>query len=104
MRREQIHKLCCNHYLSPDLILKPMSTSETAWCWNAMDYTNPEGTYEHFAVRFKVCINGKPKQPDIYTDIRICSDDTVESRNISVQSLPSSHVMSEAQFDEHNYE
>jgi len=54
MRREQIHKLCCNHNLTPDLILKPMSTSETAWRWNAMDFTEPQGNYEHFALRFKV--------------------------------------------------
>lgn len=54
MRREQIFKLCLNHAVTPDLELKPMATSEVAWCWHAMDYTDPQGSLEMLAIKFKV--------------------------------------------------
>ncbi|KAK4319922.1 hypothetical protein Pmani_009183 [Petrolisthes manimaculis] len=53
-RREMVHKLCCNHYLTPQLELKPLQTSETAWCWYAIDYSdNLQGTSEQLALKFK---------------------------------------------------
>ncbi|KAK8724994.1 hypothetical protein OTU49_011020 [Cherax quadricarinatus] len=53
-RRELVHKTCCNHYLTPQLELRPLQTSETAWCWYATDYSDSlEGSSEHLAVRFK---------------------------------------------------
>merc|ERR1719232_2586499 len=36
--------------------LKPLSNSETAWCWYAMDFSDGHeatGSLEHLAVRFK---------------------------------------------------
>jgi len=39
LRREQVHKLVCNHLVSAALVLEPLSTSETAWCWNAIDFS-----------------------------------------------------------------
>lgn len=51
--RDQIHKLACNHWLTDDMKLKPMSTSTTAWTWFAMDFSQGELVSESFAVRFK---------------------------------------------------
>ena len=56
MRRQQVHKVCCNHYLTPDLVLEPMSTSERAFCWKAIDFSDPKGRLDQFAARFKVSI------------------------------------------------
>ena len=53
VNRDQIHKLACNHLLTEDMSLKPMSTSTTAWTWVAMDYSQGELIKESFAVRFK---------------------------------------------------
>lgn len=53
LRREQIHKIACNHRITTDMELKPMMSSETAVCWFAMDYAEDEGKVEQFAVRFK---------------------------------------------------
>lgn len=53
-RRDQVLKISCNHLLTPDLQLKPMSTSETSWCWTAQDYAEGEARIEQFAVKFKV--------------------------------------------------
>ncbi|XP_062594997.1 E3 SUMO-protein ligase RanBP2-like [Saccostrea cucullata] len=54
MRREQIHKICCNHYITTKLDLKPMPNSNgKAWIWFAMDHSDEEPKYENFSVRFK---------------------------------------------------
>ncbi|TRY72155.1 hypothetical protein TCAL_00256 [Tigriopus californicus] len=53
LRREQIHKVACNHLITKDMDLKAMFGSETAVCWFAMDYAEDEAKMEHLAVRFK---------------------------------------------------
>ncbi|XP_059169500.1 E3 SUMO-protein ligase RanBP2-like isoform X2 [Physella acuta] len=52
-RREQVLKVACNHLISVDMNLKPLSTSETAWCWVANDFTDTEPSVERFAAKFK---------------------------------------------------
>ncbi len=54
LRRDQIHKIACNHLISTEMELKPMQTSETAVCWFAMDYADEEAKLEHLAVKFKL--------------------------------------------------
>ncbi|XP_075236358.1 E3 SUMO-protein ligase RanBP2-like isoform X2 [Lycorma delicatula] len=55
MRREQVHKVVCNHLITPELNLAPLTTSRLAWCWSAMnmaeEYSQPQ--LERLAVRFK---------------------------------------------------
>ncbi|OAD60504.1 E3 SUMO-protein ligase RanBP2, partial [Eufriesea mexicana] len=51
MRREQILKLCLNHFVLPNLELKPKD--EKSWIWNAADYSEGEIEYTLFACRFK---------------------------------------------------
>ena len=54
LRREQVHKLACNHLLTADLVFRPLNTSETSWCWTAQDYSEGEPKIEQLAVKFKV--------------------------------------------------
>lgn len=53
LRREQVHKIACNHYLTRDMKLVPMNNTETAICWFAMDFAEEEPAEEQFAARFK---------------------------------------------------
>ncbi|CAH1128711.1 unnamed protein product [Ceutorhynchus assimilis] len=53
LRREQVHKVVLNQRLTPDLELQPMSTSDKAWIWAGMNYTDEEANLEQLAVRFK---------------------------------------------------
>merc|ERR1719319_1525347 len=53
MRREQVHKICCNHSLSPDMEFSPMQSSDKAWTWSAPDFSEGEIVNELFAVKFK---------------------------------------------------
>ncbi|VUZ47137.1 unnamed protein product [Hymenolepis diminuta] len=60
MRREQVHKVCCNHWITPGMTIKPMEGSKavvTPWVWWAVDFSHedagPEGRREMLSVRFK---------------------------------------------------
>ncbi|XP_065211269.1 ranBP2-like and GRIP domain-containing protein 4 isoform X2 [Planococcus citri] len=53
MRREQVHKVCCNHRLLKEHELKKHSTSDKAWTWCAQDYSENELKNETFCVKFK---------------------------------------------------
>ena len=55
MRREQVKKLCCNHYLAPKMFLSPMANSDRAWIWYTLsDFADEVSTPEKFAVKFKL--------------------------------------------------
>ena len=50
----QVHKIACNHLISKDMSLVPLASSETAWCWFAVDHSEgcpPEGRHDQLAVR-----------------------------------------------------
>ena len=53
MRREQVLKLCANHYITAAMKLVPMKTSETSLCWVASDYSEGEVQKEQLCVKFK---------------------------------------------------
>ena len=42
MRREQVLKICCNHLLGPEIVLRPMANSDKAWVWHALDASEDE--------------------------------------------------------------
>ncbi|MCJ8732174.1 hypothetical protein PDJAM_G00208100 [Pangasius djambal] len=54
MRRDQVLKLCANHWITSDMKLEPMKGSEKAWIWSAYDFAEGEGKVEQLAVRFKL--------------------------------------------------
>ena len=46
-------KICCNHYISPQLSLQPLQTSERSWTWTAQDFSEGELVQETLALKFK---------------------------------------------------
>lgn len=55
LRREQVHKVVCNQLVTSDLALKPLSLSDRAWCWGALNYAEEdEPKVEELAIRFKL--------------------------------------------------
>ncbi|XP_016339596.1 E3 SUMO-protein ligase RanBP2-like isoform X2 [Sinocyclocheilus anshuiensis] len=54
MRRDQVLKLCANHWIASNMKLEPMKGAEKAWIWSAFDFAEEQGTVEQLAVRFKL--------------------------------------------------
>jgi len=56
MRRDKTFKVCANHYVDPDITLKPHGGSEKAFVWNTwgdMAYGDEEPQKQMFAIRFR---------------------------------------------------
>ncbi|KAL1491802.1 hypothetical protein ABEB36_012345 [Hypothenemus hampei] len=53
MRREQVHKICANHFLNKEITLTPMATNDRAFIWAAQDFADEKLILEKFCVRFK---------------------------------------------------
>ncbi|XP_038050188.1 E3 SUMO-protein ligase RanBP2-like [Patiria miniata] len=53
MRREQVLKVCANHYVTPELNLQCYAGSTKSWVWMAMDASEDEVQMEQLAVRFR---------------------------------------------------
>uniref|UniRef100_A0A667ZKL8 RAN binding protein 2 n=1 Tax=Myripristis murdjan TaxID=586833 RepID=A0A667ZKL8_9TELE len=55
MRRDQVLKICANHWITAAMKLEPMMGAEKAWVWSAWDFAEGrEGKVEQLAVRFKL--------------------------------------------------
>jgi Ran-binding protein 1 len=55
MRRDKTFKVCANHYVDPDISLKPHGGSDRAWVWNTFaDFADgeEESQKQLFAIRF----------------------------------------------------
>ncbi|XP_072041062.1 uncharacterized protein [Amphiura filiformis] len=53
MRRDQMIRVCANHYLNESMKLTPNDGSDRSWVWHAMDASDGEPALEKLAVRFK---------------------------------------------------
>lgn len=53
MRREQIHKICANHIITPEMEIKPMKNETKAYIWVANDFAEETLILEKFCIRFK---------------------------------------------------
>ncbi|KAJ3039419.1 hypothetical protein HK097_002831 [Rhizophlyctis rosea] len=53
MRREKTHKICANHYVTPEMTLSPNVGSDRSWVWSCLaDYSEGEAAAELLAIRF----------------------------------------------------
>ena len=54
MRREKVHKVCANHFLTPDMTLQPGKGSTKSWVWSTIvDSSDEETRPEQFAAKFE---------------------------------------------------
>lgn len=52
LRRDQVHKVACNHYINLEQKLEPMLKTPTALSWFAMDFSEDKVQFEKLVVRF----------------------------------------------------
>ena len=54
MKRDQILKICCNHFILPDMTLRPNMGSDKSWIWQTLsDFTKESPREEKLSVKFK---------------------------------------------------
>ncbi|XP_032517720.2 E3 SUMO-protein ligase RanBP2-like [Danaus plexippus] len=53
MRREQVHKICANHIILPEMEIKPMKNETKAYFWVANDFAEETVILEKFCIKFK---------------------------------------------------
>ncbi|KAH0793379.1 E3 SUMO-protein ligase RanBP2 [Histomonas meleagridis] len=53
MRRNQTFRVCANHYILPQMELKPHAGSERALIWTATDFADGTESHDVLSVRFK---------------------------------------------------
>ncbi|XP_022125731.2 E3 SUMO-protein ligase RanBP2 [Pieris rapae] len=59
MRREQVHKICANHIIVPEMEIKPMKNEAKAYFWVANDFAEESLILEKFCIRFKTADTAK---------------------------------------------
>lgn len=58
MRRERVHTICANHFITPEIEISPMKDREKAYFWGANDFADETLNYEMFCIRFKTVDTG----------------------------------------------
>ena len=53
MRREQVLKVCLNHYIDTNMKMVVLKSSENSYCWFAKDYSDTDVRMEQLCVKFK---------------------------------------------------
>lgn len=59
MRRDQVHKICANHFVTEEMNLTPMIKNDKAYVWAAHDFADEVFAVETFCVKFKTSEQGK---------------------------------------------
>lgn len=63
MRRDQVHKICANHFITPQINLTPMAINDKAYIWAAQDFADEVVVTETFCVKFKT-----PSQAKLFSE------------------------------------
>ena len=76
MRREQVLKICCNHYITSETTLIAMQSSTKSWSWyTSCDFSDEEGKPEKFAIRFKQQDSADKFKKTVDRCVSECDDD-----------------------------
>ncbi|CAG9840154.1 unnamed protein product [Diabrotica balteata] len=90
MRREQVHKICANHYITADLVLKEIPTNNRSFMWAAQDFSDGEITRETFLVKFKLVEDAK-KFSEVFESAKKSSISTkIETVDLTKKETPKS--------------
>lgn len=81
MRRDKTHKICANHYVHPQMELKPNCGSDKAWVWTTTsDFSDGEGKPELLAIRFANAENAQ-KWKEIFTAAQKIMKEAIPEHN-----------------------
>lgn len=83
MRREQVHKVCCNHQLLKSMNFKKMPSSPKAVSWYAQDFSEEVLKSEMFAARFKT-----DEQAEEFLKAVTAAQATLNDSNVISEKVP----------------
>ncbi|KAH3894094.1 hypothetical protein DPMN_018252, partial [Dreissena polymorpha] len=96
MRRDKTHKLCANHYVQPEMELKPNCGSDKAWVWTTQaDFSEDESRPELLAIRFANAENAQ-KWKQVFTDAQDIMKEAIPKHNEQVCKAPGSQPFQKA--------
>uniref|UniRef100_A0A069DXZ9 Putative ran-binding protein ranbp1 n=1 Tax=Panstrongylus megistus TaxID=65343 RepID=A0A069DXZ9_9HEMI len=92
MRREKVHKICANHFLTSDMELIPMQPKGLAWCWTANDFADEVMHVEKLCAKFKTSEDGQKfkevfdqvKSGLVISPVKELSDNNISSGQVSL--------------------
>ncbi len=71
MRRDQILKICCNHFITQDMELIPYGSTDDRWMWFTLcDYTDGIGKPEKLVIKFHKQPNVAKKFKDVFNETK----------------------------------
>ncbi|XP_060579731.1 ran-specific GTPase-activating protein-like [Ruditapes philippinarum] len=92
MRRDQTLKLCANHYVQPEMELKPNCGSDRAWVWTTTaDFSDGEASSELLAIRFANAENAQ-KWKEKFTEAQQIMRKAIPSHNDSISKEANTSV------------
>ena len=84
MRKEQVLKLCCNHYIVPGMTLKPGSYPGYSWVWlTSADYSEEVAQPEILCVKFKYPEAASDFKNTFYTFASCTQSQTIKPTDLS---------------------
>uniref|UniRef100_A0A6P7F5L8 E3 SUMO-protein ligase RanBP2 n=1 Tax=Diabrotica virgifera virgifera TaxID=50390 RepID=A0A6P7F5L8_DIAVI len=90
MRRDQVLKICANHYITADMVLKEIPTNNRSLMWAAQDFSEGEIAKETFLVKFKLAEDAK-KFSEVFEAAKKSSKSTkVETIDLTKKETPKS--------------
>jgi len=100
MRRDQTFKICCNHYLDPNMELSDHNGNEKAWLWTAFNDLSDDGMdltvkEELFAIRFKTAERAQEFQERFNEGRELNRVVMAEARERMIENLNNLRVVDE---------
>ncbi|GFY52067.1 e3 SUMO-protein ligase RanBP2 [Trichonephila inaurata madagascariensis] len=99
MRRDQVLKICANHYILPEMKLTPLATSDKSWVWLAQDYSDGDLVEEKFAAKFKNAEIANKFQ-NVFEKCQIILKTIYDEESFSENSIPEKCTGNSAAFDQ----
>jgi E3 SUMO-protein ligase RanBP2 len=90
MRRDQVLKICANHFMTKDMVLTAMAKSDRAYIWAAHDYADEEVVLEKLCVKFK-----NPEEAKKFHDAFESARKELESAQVETKEKPGASKESE---------
>lgn len=84
MRRDQVKKICANHFITSDMTLTQMPNSDRAYMWAAQDYADENLVVEKFSVRFKTAMEAQK----FYKAFESAKQMSKKSEEVSIPKTP----------------